>query len=188
MDTSEQMRGPEKLALKGIDGRTFLLPGMGGSLRTLTGSGDGDGDVGSTRTLSSGECRRVAVDRRRDVEPPPPPDPRQGRSAMIRTRVREVRSQEFGTTGGGGVGLGCGGPQRSRVEGSEGHGRCRGCAAVGGKGGERARNDDESTGEGVSAGGVAREDVGEGEVTCDSSTRREGLAGRWRRRPGHRRR
>jgi hypothetical protein len=75
MDTSEQMRGPEKLALKGINGRTFLLPGVGGSLRTLTGSGDGDGDVGSTRTLSSGECRRVDVDRRRDVEPPPPPTP-----------------------------------------------------------------------------------------------------------------
>jgi hypothetical protein len=103
---------------------------------------------------------------------------------MIRTRVREVRSQEFGTTGGGGVGLGCGGPRRSRVEGNEGHGRCRGCAAVGGKGGERARNDDESTGEGVGAGGVAREDVGEGEVTCDSITRREGLAGRRRRAGG----
>lgn len=50
------MRGPEKLVLEGINGRMFLLPGVGGSLRALMGGGEGDGYVGGTRTL----CRREA--------------------------------------------------------------------------------------------------------------------------------
>jgi hypothetical protein len=121
--------------------------------------------------VSTGDCRR-------EVGCRTPRDPRQGGGARTRTQVREVRSQKFGATGGGGL-------QRSRIEGSEGRGRYQVRAAVGGKGGERARKDAESTGEGVSVGGVAREDVGEVEATCGSGTRREGLAGRNRR--GHRR-
>lgn len=49
--------------------------------------------------------------------------PREGGSAMTRTQVQEVQSQEFGTMRSGVVGCGCGVPQHSRVEGSEGRKR-----------------------------------------------------------------
>lgn len=103
-DTSKQVSGVDKLALKGADGRVILLLGTSSSLCALTSSGE---NIVGNATLRSSERQWMDVDQRKVdrtcrirerakrlckcVQPP---------GAAHRAQVGEVRGKEGATEGG----------------------------------------------------------------------------------------